>query len=390
MDKICEKEICSGCAACYNVCHHNAIDMLADACGFIYPRIDVSKCVDCKLCWQTCPVNNPLKASKSEICYAAAVKNEEDLLTSSSGGLATAISKKVIQNGGVVYGCSGENPKFVHHERIDNIEDLEHLKGSKYVQSYMGKIIHSVKEDIKNNRLVCFIGTPCQVAGVKNSFKIVPSHLLLIDLVCHGVPSQKMLNDNLKHYSKDGEEVKLAFRRKHRENGKYSISFGWSLTKVIQNKKLFRPYNKDFYMFGFLRCLTFRESCYMCQYARPQRISDITLCDFWGLGKDCELNQGKGVSAVLINNDKGMHFWDLAKSDLFYSQRTVDEAIVWNNQLNNHCIRPRGYDLFIQTYAKCSFKKAMVEAYWSAYILDYYMKLKNKLRPLYYKCLGKK
>lgn len=390
MDKICDKNKCSGCSACYNVCRHSAIEMVADACGYIYPRIDETKCVNCKLCQLTCPVNNPLKAVTPVKCYAAIVKNEVELLSSSSGGLATAISKMIIQNGGVVYGCSGESPRFVHHERIDNIYDLERLKGSKYVQSYIGKTIRLIKEDLKNNLIVCFIGTPCQVAGVKNSFKEVPQKLLLIDLVCHGVPSQKMLNDNLLLYCKQNEEVRLAFRRKEKIKEKFVSRFGWELTRVATNKTRFFPYNKDYYMFGFLRCLTFRESCYSCQYANSQRISDITLCDFWGLGKDCEVNQDKGVSAVLINNDRGKYYFDLMKADLYYQHRTVDEAVAWNNQLKEHCTRPKHYDIFTQTYEKSSFKKAMIKAYWSNYILDYYIKMKNKLRPFYYKCLNKK
>lgn len=93
---------------------------------------------------------------------------------------------------------------------------------------------------------------------------------------------------------------------------------------------------------------------------------------------------------MLINNDKGKNYFDLTKADLYYQHRTVDEAVAWNNQLKEHCTRPKHYDIFTQTYEKSSFKKAMIKAYWSNYILDYYIKMKNKLRPFYYKCLNKK
>ena len=385
MKTICSKEKCTGCTACMNSCSHGAISMRPDDCGFTYPVINQDACVDCGLCVKVCPANNPLELISPSDCYAVTVKEEKELLSCSSGGAATAISKYIIQQGGVVYGCSGTNPRFVHHVRVDNLSGLNDLKGSKYVQSHLGTVFQAIKKDLKDSRLVLFIGTPCQVAGLRNYLHQDYANLYTIDLVCHGVPSQKMLNDNLKRYCSNDENIYVSFRRKNLQSKPPRIEFGWEIKSKNGERSKFRPYNKDYYMFGFLRCLTFRENCYSCPYAQKKRIGDMTLCDFWGLQQDAGFEMGKGVSAVLVNTAKGDDLLSQVKGYVRWKKRTVSEAIRWNNQLNYPCNKPQNYSLFIHLYGKRKFNQALIRAYFGNYLYDYYLTYKNRLKVMLYR-----
>lgn len=205
MDNICPIEKCTGCQACYNTCKHGAIKMMPDGCGFIYPMIDNDECINCGLCKRSCPVNEKTLLLYPQSCYAATLKSDADLYASASGGAATAFMRTVISDGGVVYGCTGEDVYNVHHVRIDSLSDIDRLRGSKYVQSQIGDAYIKVKKDLKEEKPVLFIGTPCQIAGLQAFLRKDYTNLITVDLVCHGVPSQKMLNENIHYYTTDAD-----------------------------------------------------------------------------------------------------------------------------------------------------------------------------------------
>lgn len=380
MEAICPKEKCTGCTACMNVCARHAITMQPDACGFTYPIINQDACVDCGLCVKTCPVNSPLPLNPIKECYAVTVKDEKELLSCSSGGAATAFSQYVVKQGGVVYGCSGANPRHVRHIRVDDLVGIDLLKGSKYVQSDMGDTLRQIKADLHSYPVVLFIGTPCQVAGLKNFLRIDYANLITIDLVCHGVPSQKMLNDNINCYCHKEEDVKVSFRRKNLNLKCPQIQYGWMIRKLRNNDETFKPYNKDYYMFGFLKSLIHRENCYLCPYAKKHRVGDLTISDFWGLQPDAGFSIGKGVSAVLVNNERGDQFFESVKDMIVWKKREIIEVIRWNGQLSYPSKMPKNYLRFIQLYSNGSFKKAMIKAYTSTFLYDYYSLYKNKIK----------
>lgn len=357
MIEICSKEKCTGCLACYNVCHNKAIKLEKDSCGFVYPQIDQSICIDCGMCVKVCHVNNNVLLSYPINCYAAIVKENSELKTCASGGIATELSRYIINKGGVVYGCTGTNIRDVRHIRISSIKDLAVLKGSKYVQSNIGTIYKDIKNDLKNNIPVMFIGTPCQVAGLKCYLKKVEyEHLITIDIVCHGVPSQKMLDDNVNLYTKNSDEnIKVEFREKTKKGIKYGWYYKFSnefLTRKIK-------YYKDPYMFGFLKALTFRNSCYMCRYATVSRCGDITLFDFWGLGEDAGFNINDGVSAVFVNTKKASEIWMQVSQNVKSVKREVVEAQKGNGQLQCPSRKHKNYDKFILLYPQIGFEKAV-------------------------------
>ena len=365
MNEICKRVECTGCSACYNSCSHGAITMAQDDCGYIFPQIDPDICVDCGLCKKVCPVNTLQELVYPLESLAAVVKNDEELLSCASGGIATLLGKIVVEEGGVVYGCDGSDIRNVHHARKDTVELLEDLKGSKYVQSFIGDVFRQVKEDLKTGIEVLFIGTPCQIAGLYGFLRGRNfTNLVTVDLVCHGVPSQKMLNDNIDYYCKKGENVSVRFREKIVEasNVKNSrIEYKWLLRNNNKLDSSYKKtsYTKDAFMLGFLSCLTIRENCYNCRYACIARCADITLSDYWGLPSNTSFEKGRGVSNILINTEKGAFLWEKAKGYAKWEQRNIVEALSGNGQLQLPSPRHSLHHSFMSLYPSVGFKKAV-------------------------------
>lgn len=216
-----KKKDCCGCNACMEICPRCCITMIADAKGFHYPKVDTTACVDCGACKKVCPFEEEnIKLNIPLTAYAAWNKDREEYLASSSGGAAHVFSSYIIRQGGVVYGCTSEG-MHIRHIRVDSLSNLFKLQGSKYVQSDVRGLFSQVKADLKSGKPVLFVGTPCQVAGLKNYIKWIPEHLYLVDLICHGVPSQQMLNEHIHHILKTSAE-QLSFRKgqlfRHRDN----------------------------------------------------------------------------------------------------------------------------------------------------------------------------
>lgn len=364
MKEICQEDKCTGCSACFNICGKSAIKMSEDACGYIHPQIDQDLCVDCGLCVKVCSVNTKVTLRYPQKCYAATVQSDDELASCTSGGMATELSRYIIEKGGIVYGCTGKDIRNVHHIRVDKAEELEYLKGSKYVQSYIGDTFIKVKKDLQSGKGVLFIGTPCQVAGLQGFLrqKNYPN-LLTVDLVCHGVPSQKMLNDNIALYCDKDEDISVSFRQKEqnesKRNTKRGITYGWFYKTNHMHTFYKVKYYKDPYMFGFLSPLILRSSCYTCRYANISRCSDFTLGDFWGLGKDANFIKGKGVSVVLVNTEKADSIWREVSKRCACVQRDIVEAQKGNGQLQVPSRMHENYNKFISLYPKLGLKKAI-------------------------------
>lgn len=190
MIEINTKENCCGCYACYNVCPKQCITMKTDNEGFWYPDIDKDKCVNCNLCEKVCPIVNPVQRNESlKLSYAVQNKDDAVRLSSSSGGMFHLLAESIIKQDGVVYGAGFDKDFSVKHIRINKIEEIQLLQGSKYLQSDIGNIYKQVKKDLKENKQVLFTGTPCQVEGLKSFLGREENNLLTMDFICHGVPS---------------------------------------------------------------------------------------------------------------------------------------------------------------------------------------------------------
>lgn len=332
MRDICKKVNCTGCSLCANVCAKKSISMQSiDGLGHLYPVINQETCIDCGLCRKVCPSINILPKQKSLECFAAWAKDEVEYKSSTSGGAASILSQYIINGGGVVYGCAMFPNVDVKHIRVDNINDLKKLKESKYVQSNISDALPTIKTDVKGGKKVLFIGTPCQCAGVKNLFKDQPENLYIVDLVCHGIPSQNFLKKHV--LSKvDGNIDKVLFR----DGNNYTLSI--ISDGVIRYKKDLRTNRyEDIYLNAFFDGYSFRESCYSCQYAKPERAFDITIGDFWGLGKKIPATEipphPNGCSVILPSSAKGIELVHAIQEFMNMYPREVDEAVNGNDQL---------------------------------------------------------
>ena len=337
---ICEKRLCTGCQSCYNVCPKQAIKMKENDEGFLYPEIDEEKCIHCGLCKKVCPINNDTKDNELQEVYAAINKDEKILFDSSSGGMFTLIADSILKLDGYIYGCVfDENLKVIHIE-INKEEDLEKMRGSKYVQSNVGDTFKLVKRRLSNEKYVLYVGTPCQIAGLKNFLGKEYEKLITIDLICHGVPSQKIFDKYIEYISKGKSITDFKFRDKNKNDINSQI-----LSYKRNNKKLkIRNPELDPYYGAFYAGKIFRESCYVCKFANCNRVGDITLGDFWGVEKyHKELaSKNGGVSACILNNKKAKDFFFFFfKKNIICYKSKIEYVKEKNLNLNGPTNKPK-------------------------------------------------
>lgn len=329
MKEICNISLCTGCAACMNRCPMQCISMHEDnKLGHLYPLIDNGKCIDCGACFKVCPVNRVLELRKPITAYAGWDKSESEYISSTSGGAASAFARYIIRQSGVVYGCAMLSGMEVNHVRIDSLDDIAKLKGSKYVQSTIGMILKNVREDLREGRKVLFIGTPCQIAGIK-SFIGEKENLYTVDLICHGTPPLAYLRKHILKKTKGIVPDEIFFRK-----GAYLLLLLLG-GKEIYRSSLFEQRYKDTYYNTFFDGFTYRESCHTCNYAQPQRVSDVTIGDFWGLKDNLPLEHPHGCSVLLPITEKGRKLIEGIRQEFNLYERTVEEAINGNDQLRH-------------------------------------------------------
>lgn len=328
MIEIKEKRECCGCNACYNICPKNAIEMKVDEKGFRYPVIDKEKCIQCDLCSKVCPIISKKKIENNPIAYACYCKDEKIRINSSSGGMFTLIASQIINEGGLVYGASFDEKFNIKHIKVDKIEDLQKLRGSKYVQSDIGNTYKEVKKYLDENRKVLFTGTPCQIEGLKCYLQKEYDNLYLQDFICHGVPSPKVWKI-YKKYKKNNDKrnpIEIEFRNKDNGWKLFNLKIKYTDKSVYKKNQ-----TKDLYMKTFLQNLSLRDSCYNCRFKKYNRLSDITLADFWGIDNIMpEMNDNKGTSLLIVNSEKGQIIFDKIKKDAKYKETNLKEAIKYN------------------------------------------------------------
>ena len=331
MIRITEKSKCCGCTACLSICPKQCISLEADEEGFLYPKVDEKTCVNCGACENVCPVLHTGKSRMPLYTMAARNSDGEVLKQSSSGGVFSLLAQHILENKhGVIFGAMWAGDEVVHGS-IERVEDLWRLRGSKYVQSRMGDTFNKVKRLLQEGRYVMFVGTPCQVAGLKSFLKKENERLLTVDLACHGTPSPKVLAIYLAEIKlRYGvQDVSLNFRDKSTGWDSYSIS-AYSGSHQIISEYL----KQNSYMQGYLHELYSRPICHACPFKEFRSGSDITLADFWGIKNACpEMYDRRGVSLVLIHNDKGkVAIGDIAQK-LTVKHVSYEEAIKENSSL---------------------------------------------------------
>lgn len=330
MIKICKSEKCTGCGMCSNICPKGAISMKPGEHGFVFPQIDQEKCIDCGLCEKKCPANNPIQGGNVRGVYAAWNKNSSARNAESSGGVFSALAAEMLNIGGIVFGVAWSKEYLPEHIKVDSIKELPKLFGSKYAQSDTGIVYKQARECLESGKSVLFSGTPCQVAGLRSFLGKAYSHLLTVDVVCHGVPSATMLD---RYYDELGVKQKLSSVNLRHKDPYWDYEY---VTMKCGKETVHHELTiKDAYYNLFNIGYSLRESCHDCQYANISRVSDITLADFWGYRAHSlkTVSYNKGTSCIIVNSEKGSEFIDKIKNAIFIEERTIDEAIRGNKCL---------------------------------------------------------
>lgn len=365
MIKIADRKNCCGCSACVQRCPKHCISLSEDSEGFLYPSVDERTCIDCGLCEKVCPILNPQENILPQEVLAVKNPNEEERMASSSGGVFLPLAREVIKQGGVVFGAVYDEHWEVHHVYAEKIDDVYPMMGSKYLQSRIENTYRQAEQFLKQGREVLFVGSPCQIAGLRTFLrKKEYPNLLAVDFLCHGVPSpgvwRRYLAETYGGYEAKDKSRLQATAGKNSVllsslNAKSPIGdikfrdkveSGWkkfrfvvrqkSASKADQNTVLSSDIHHDNpFMRGFLSDIYLRPSCYECKCKNGVNHSDLTIGDYWAARvTDQDFDDDKGLCLVLVNTNKGKEYFD--KLDMIVRESTMEKAHLCNGGFNEH------------------------------------------------------
>lgn len=329
---------CAGCGACAEICPVHCITMAEKEDGFVFPEVNNEICLHCNKCIRTCPYSGT--PERHEVKYSCAGKsgNDNACSASSSGGLFFALASTVLAEGGSVAGAALDENFFCRHYVIDKPDDLTKLMGSKYVQSECHPVFPQIKAELSAEKEVLFVGTPCQVEGLKRYLGREYENLICVDIACHGAPSAADFRECQKQLEKKhrGRLTYLKFRDKTRSGWNHSLTY-----RIERDHKektyTVQPYKVPYYYF-FLHSMNIRESCYECPFVGVSRVGDITLADFWGGEKVfSEKEIGKGVSAILCNTEKGRRLLEKCSALIYKKDVDLADIVAGNQPFKTHC-----------------------------------------------------
>lgn len=380
MIHITDKKNCCGCSACVQRCPKQCILLKEDDEGFLYPKVDEDKCINCGLCEKVCPILNQAEKIQPQEVLAVKNPNEKERMASSSGGVFFPLAREVINNGGVVFGAVYDEHWEVHHVYAEKIEDVYPMMGSKYLQSKIENSFKDAERFLKQGREVLFVGSPCQIAGLRTYLrnKEYPN-LLAVDFLCHGVPSPGVWR---RYLAETYSVVSLKEKCRLQAAGKNSVLLsslnakspigdikfrdkaesGWkkyrfvvrkkSASKADQNTVLSSDIHYDnTFMRGFLSDIYLRPSCYECKCKNGVNHSDLTIGDYWAARvTDQDFDDDKGLGLVLVNTAKGKEYFD--KLDMIVRQSTLDKAHLCNGGFNENTLPHPKRNLFFKLIQK--------------------------------------
>ena len=343
---ILEKEMCTGCGTCRNICPADAVSMEMDIEGFWYPAVDQDKCVHCGKCARVCPVLNtaylqaPSMQDGRVKVYAAWSLDPDIRYHSTSGGIFSEFAAAIIDRGGVVCGAAYDGQQMVYHRIVDRREELGQIRQSKYVQSDMGVVYQETASHLRQARAVLFCGTPCQCAGLFRYCReegIDTGSLYLIDFICRGSNSPKVYRNFL-------DELEMLYQSKTKKVWFKNKSYGWNCfsTKIeFENGACYlEDRNHDPYIRGYIEeNLYIRPSCARCEFKGLRRVSDVTLADFWGVKLEDNMQETDGgTSMVMLHTEKGKRLWDIISPYVFKIEKKWED-IAPGNVCFEHSVR---------------------------------------------------
>ncbi len=314
---------CTGCMACVDVCNNHAITRYMANDGHFYVKIDNNLCVSCKKCELLCNkihsgygVNDNTKSSP----FAACAANEVYRKNGTSGGVFAALAANVIKQGGIVVSSTFDGIS-AKHILISKIEEIPALQGSRYVQSNTLGIYLQIGECLSNKK-VLFCGLGCQVAAVLAYFDKHPhkDNLMTVDMVCAGVPSSLLITKYIATHPNFERIISYRKKRKYVFEG------------IVDGKR--ESLNgKPLPLAGFRLGFTNRYSCYNCKFAKIHRDSDLTIGDLWGNDLLSKEEYDKGISLVLVHNDRGHEM--LSSSAILYQSIAWEDCLPYNGRIYN-------------------------------------------------------
>jgi len=357
MIELCSRDACTGCGACQNICPKACIEMVEDEEGFLFPSINHNKCISCNLCREVCPIlSKNMVNYQHEInpkTFACWINDDAIRLRSSSGGIFSAIAINVLKKSGVVFGAAFDENMSLNHIAVEKIEDLEKLRRSKYIQSKIGNTLKQARDFLDSGRLVFFVGTPCQIAGLNQFLKKDYKNLITADFICHGVPSPGVFSEYVKYLeSIEGDRlIDINFRDKRK---------GWSSGFFVKAKfKNGKTQNlsgyRNSFIYGFSKNYFLRKSCYDCKFKAMPRQADITLGDFWGIQNEYHKESFKGISCLLINSKKGNYIIDDLKKYATFNLESFLKVKKRNKNLYSSCSMPAEREYFFKDFNKVAF-----------------------------------
>ena len=410
-----DKNNCCACSACVQKCPKQCIVLSEDNEGFLYPMVDKGHCVDCGLCEKACPILN--RQEKIHAIKVLAVKNpnEEERMASSSGGVFLPLAKEIIGQGGVVFGAVYDKSWEVHHVYAEEIEDVYPMMGSKYLQSRIENAYKNAELFLKQGRRVLFVGSPCQVTGLRAFLRNKEySNLLAVDFLCHGVPSpgvwRRYLAETYSGYNVEPKSLHQATAGKNTVllstlNAKSPIGdikfrdkveSGWKKFRLVIRKKSASKTNQNSvwssdihydnpFMRGFLSDLYLRPSCYECKCKNGVSNSDLTIGDYWAARVvDQDFDDDKGIGLVLVNTEKGNNY--LKKLSLSVRNTTLEKAKFCNGGFNEHVHRHPNRDKFFDSVNS---KSTIEEAVFKCLRVTKRQRLINKIKGKFYQYYAK-
>ena len=349
---------CTGCGACANACPVDAVSMTEDAEGFPYPHIDGEKCINCGACERVCAGIKQNRLADVGLCAAARSKDPALVEGSSSGGFLSVIAEKIIADGGAVFGAALDESCDVKHVRIDRTEELERLRGAKYVQSDIGQSFREIKELLAKGRTVLFIGTPCQAAGLASFVgqgELASDKLIIVDFICHGVPSPGVWRGYRASRTRGKRLKSVSFRDKKYGWNDYAIKWSYQDGKAKYENRYFSPYLR-----GFSSNLFLRPSCYECRFKGTARCADVTVGDCWGVEAVFpRFSDGRGTSVVLLRGEKTRGLWESVKDGLEWECYPIERVLTGNASIKDSASMNPNRERFFDMYKNEGADKAL-------------------------------
>lgn len=331
-----ERDLCVGCGSCAAVCPQQCIQMVSDAEGFLQPEIDNNKCVNCRRCEQVCPLLRNTPEPAQTAAYAAKNRDADLRAESSSGGVFSALAAWVLRQGGCVCAARYGDEFEVVHDFAYSVSEIQPFRGGKYAQSHAGRCFPQIRSLLQWGRPVLFVGTPCQTAGLSAFLGKDHPNLILVDMICHGVPSPKVWRRYLQtRRKKDAGNAQIkSVNLRSKVTGWSRYAYSVDLAYQDGSRYCVRQ-EQDPFMRGFVQNLYLRPSCSRCSFKGSRR-SDLTLGDFWGIwDQHPDFDDNRGVSLLLVHSRKGQDLWTAVKEDFDCIPVSLEDAFRQNPSAMN-------------------------------------------------------